>query len=625
MASAGRLILIAFLLLLGLEGVTLMPVRARLMLSVYAGVFAVLTFARRRIVLEQPLRRPAAVAFVLSVLPVIAAGFLGYEDPLRAVVEELQPTLVGWSVFLVLLPLVGEDRPGQPITAASDWRPSPIAVPAFVIAALVMLAVSHYLAAGRAAIISDEAVYLTQSRWMVFPQLTWTVDADIAPFFRMRKVDYLDGHLYGMYPPGWPALLAVFRYAGLEWWASVVLGTISAVLLYVLGRRLHSARMGALAAVLLVTSQFYLMSHAGYMAHAATIAALLAATWCMVDGIELSGWRRATRWFLAGALLGYVVTVRPLTGISIGASIGAWMMLRAWQVDRRSPWLLAVLVAAGGILPAALLITYNSLVLGSPLALGYQVMHPGMYDLGFGPRGFRVLDANLVWTPLTFDHTPYDALRMLTRRLVGMNTTFLPVGMLAPIAALAVAAGYRIPWSRVALFGVLPVTHFFYWYGGLRLYTELLPFLFLGTATMLLALHARWPRIAVAMTVMVLASQAVVALPWPPASGGGHRPWSVSDYVRRAQGRRATLLIADSLARTQGRLLLFSRERTHFDNQMDRLYQHNGNRFDGHILVARDRGALNIELMRRFPDRIPYLVEDQGEVQAATFTRIAPE
>lgn len=39
--------------------------------------------------------------------------------------------------------------------------------------------------------------------------------------------------------------------------------------------RLHSARAGAIAAVLLATSQEFVAAHAGYMAHAASMAALL--------------------------------------------------------------------------------------------------------------------------------------------------------------------------------------------------------------------------------------------------------------------------------------------------------------------------------------------------------------
>lgn len=83
-------------------------------------------------------------------------------------------------------------------------------------------------------------------------------------------------------------------------------------------------------------------------------------------------------------------------------------------------------------------------------------------------------------------------------------------------------------------------------------------------------------------------------------------------------------MAADSLAREHGRLLLFSREQTRFDIQIDRLYVFNGDGFDGRILVARDLGPRNAELISRFPDRVPFLVDDQGRDKSAIFTRIVP-
>jgi hypothetical protein len=614
-----RYIAAAGVLILALEGATLLPLRARLILGIHVAVLGLLAWMRRREILASgPLRLALGAGFALSVLPVLAGLFLGHEDPIQVLVVNLEPTLIGWCAVLVLLPLA---RDTAPDAWSRAWTPKPWHAALFIAGAFAVHAVAHQLAVQHLAIVSDEVVFLAQSRWMQFPQVAWPVDSDIAPFFRMRKVDYLNGQMYGMYPPGWPALLAAFRYVGLEWWSIVIVGSVSVVLTYLVGARLKGPRVGALAAVLLATSQMFLMNLAGYMSHGAGMVGLLGATWCLLVGIENRKWRRVVPWVVAGILFGFVVTARPLTGLAIGLSIGGWMLLRAWRVEPRTSITMAACVAIGGLLPAWLFIQYNMAVFGKPIALGHELMHPGLYELGFGQRGFRVLNENLEWVPFSFYHGPVQGLRYLLRRLAGLNTTFVPVGMLVPIAALAITAGFRIRWPLVAAFAILPVAYFFYWDSSIRHYVELLPFVLLAVAAMLVVLHDRWPRLTWGLVGTVLASQLILALPWQAGSGGGHRPWAASDYSgSAAPGRWATLLVADSLRKAHGRVLLFSREATRFDIQMDRLYVFNGDRFDGPVLVARDLGQRNAMLMERFPDRVPFLVEDQGRDRAAKFT-----
>jgi hypothetical protein len=606
----------ALVILLVLEVLADLSLRMRQELASYALVLGLVAWARRAYLLRPgPLRTPLLVCGLVSFGLVISTLFLGFEDPKIEMTRRLLPTVCGWVALLVILPLM-EDREAQPVPLT--WRPSLRVGAAWLALTFAGLAIAHALGSGRYAIGSDDAVYLTQARWMTFPQLTWSVSPDLAPFLVMRKVGYLDDHLFGMYAPGWPALLSVFRHVGLEWWSGVILGTLSVGLTYAVGKRLYDARMGAVAAALLATSAFFVFLHAGYMSHGATIAALLCATWCLHTGIDAVGARRGVLWFVAGALLGYVVIVRPLTGITIGTSIGLWMLLLASRKDRRLPLTMIALVVAGGIVPAAFLATYNTIVLGSPLAISYEVLHPGLYKLGFGVRG--VVESTAENPGFYFG--AIDALRSFVTRMVGLNTTFVPIGLLAPVVAIAVAAGFRIAWWQVGLFSLLPVAHFFYWYGNLRLYAELLPFLLLGIAAMLVHIHERWPRLAMGLGTLVLGSQLIVLLPWT-SPGDGHRPLVSSDYFSRAiPGRHATLLAADSLARVHGRVLLFSRDEDTFDNQIDRLYQHNGNRFSGPILVLRDRGDANADMIRRFSDRVPFLLEDRGRDEAARITQL---
>jgi Dolichyl-phosphate-mannose-protein mannosyltransferase len=620
LGALGRQVWLAIPVLVALELVAISGLRVRIMLAVYVGITAVLIWIRRRELLGKgPWRVPFLIGFALSVLLPISLIFFGGDDPLGRVIDQLLPTLTGWCIFLaVLVNGTGDAAAGGDVDRGPSVKQAVIGLAAV----FALLAVVHNLAVGNLALVADEVVYLVQSRFIAPGRWTVSVPPDVAPFFLMRQIGYLDGHLVGQYPPGWPMLLAGFRMLGLEWWSSVILGTVSVALTYQLGARLHSKRMGMIAAALLATSQVFVVGHAGYMSHAPAIVALLAATICLLKGLDQVAWRRWAWWAAAGALLGAVVTIRPLTGLSLGASVGIWMLLKAWQVDRRAPFVMAACVAVGGIIPATFFIGYNLSVLGEPLTTGYGVIHDNLYRLGFGTHGYMVLDADVQRVPVTFQFTPTMALDALLNRLASINVSYVAIGLLAPITVAAVAAGFRISWVPVGIFALIAVAHFFYRYPSIRLFTELLPFLLLSVASMLLAIRARWPKLASGLLAMLFMAQVVLAIPVPSGRPSGNRPLLDSDYGPGAPARLMALQTADSLARVHGNVLLFSREGTRFDNLIDRLYVFNTPTFDGRIVVARDRGQRNSELMRRYPDHVPFLVEDRHGQTPALFTRL---
>jgi len=280
-------------------------------------------------------------------------------------------------------------------------------------------------------------------------------------------------------------------------------------------------------------------------------------------------------------------------------------------------------VAVGGIVPASLFIAHNLSVFGEPLALGYDVIHRGLHSPGFGTKGYMALDANVDRVPVTFPFTPMMAVENLVARFAGVNTSFLPIGMLLPVAAAAIAAGFRISWPLLALFSLLPAVQFFFWSPQLRMYFELLPFLLLAVAAMLVTIQSRWPRLATALMAMLIITQAVLVIPADPKKPAGHRPWVASDYGPIAPARPLAFRSVDSLARAHEKVLLFSREATRYDNLIDRLYIFNEPDFNGRIVVARDRGALNQDLMRRYPEHVPILVEDRHGHTPAVFTQLA--
>ena len=611
--------LLAAFVLVGLDVLSASAVRRRWQLAATGLVFVVLLVRQREWLLRRESRIPVLVALLASFVPVFALGLYEASDRELVVMQQLLPTLIGWCVMLALALYTTGD---EGATETADWKPTRVQGLLALAAVFVLLATVHYLAVGDIAFVADEVVYLTQSRWIRPGQWTASMDADIAPFFLMRQIGYLDGHLVGQYPAGWPMVLAAFRMVGLEWWSSVILGTASIALLYRLGTKLHSRRVGAIAALLLATSQQFLFTHAGYMAHAITITCLLGATLCFLHGQDRRGWPRVLYWAVAGLLLGITVAARPLTGLTAGMSVGLWMLARTWNADRRAVATMIGAVIVGGIVPAAFFIAHNVAVTGGPLVLGYDAIHGGLYHLGFGTHGYMVLDENVNRVARTFEFTPAAAVKATFGRLAGVNTQYLPIGLLMPVVAAALIAGYRIRWGLVAVFTLLPLAHFFYRFPSLRMYTELLPFLLLAVATMLMTVWRRWPSLAAGLVVMTLLSQIVVTVPVPEERPAAFRQWLYSDYGPLAPARRQVFASIDSLQRAHGRILVFSREESEFDNLIDRIYIYNGGDFSGPVLVARDRGERNIELIRRHPDRVPFLVIDNTRLIPATITAI---
>jgi hypothetical protein len=559
------------------------------------------------------------VALVLGVSVAIALLFpllAGTQPRNYAVFGSVAPTLMGWALAFWILGS-RDDAPGIDLGA---WEPPRWAVPLLVAASVALIAAVHWLAVGTRAIVSDEVIYLLQSEWMWNRDYAWHLDRDLLPFFAMRKLGITpSGGLYGQYTPGWPLVLALFDLVGLRWWSGPLLGAATIWATQRLGTLLYGRAAGLLAGALLLVQPWFLLLHAGYMAHTATILAIaLAAVW-ILEGEMARGWGRTWRWLAVGMAIALAVTVRTLTGVALGASLGLWLVLRG-RSDVGTIVRCAVTVVAGALPLAVWFLHYNNATNGNPLTVSYQALHGAGFNLGFGARGFTGIDAALQRVPLPVSFTPRDAVEHLFQRLASINATFLPYALLAPALVLFAAHGYRPRWQVVAAFALLPALYFFYWGSEIRFYSEYLPFLLAWVAGGVVVLLRERPRVAAALVAAVVAGSALLNVPGRWSRISLDAPWMRSDYTG-SPARFAAFDSLEALQRTQGQLVVFVRERVpHYDILIDRLYQYNARGLEGPILVARDLGGRNAELVRRFPDRVPYLLEDNGRERAATIT-----
>lgn len=222
----------------------------------------------------------------------------------------------------------------------------------------------------------------------------------LPPLFAHENVVLDGGRWCALYPPGWPALLAVGWLAGVPWALAPLLLGLAVVGVWRLGRALFDPLTGLLAAAALAVSPFALLMSAGFLAHGP---ALCAAVWCLAllaegvgkgNGGSERGWGR----FLAAGLLGgAALLIRPFTAVALLAPAVVWALL-ARRRERR--WLAAAGWMALGVLPAvAAFLLYDRAVFGGAFTTGYQA-----YDAArFGSVGAMsaaagaALTRNLPW------------------------------------------------------------------------------------------------------------------------------------------------------------------------------------------------------------------------------------
>ncbi|MEP7381321.1 MAG: hypothetical protein ABI910_06515 [Gemmatimonadota bacterium] len=592
-----------------------------LTLEVLAGVLVAAMLAgalrARRVLLSPPYVVLVPLLMLASVTVSAAFPLLDAMEPRNiAVFGSVAPTLMGWALFFWLLGSHETSEGRDWLT----WSPPRWAVPALLVAAAVIIAVIHWLSVGTRAMVSDEVIYLLQGKWFFQRDYAWHVDPSLLPFFSMRKLGVSpSGGLYGQYTPGWPALLALFDAVGLRWWSGALLGAGSVWATTRLGTLLYSRSAGLLAGLLLLVQPWFLLLHAGYMAHPASILALaLAAVW-LLESETTEGWGRTWRWLAVGVAIAVAVSVRTLTGVALGASLGLWLVVRQ-RMTIGTLVRCALTVVIGALPIAAWFLQYNYATNGEALRVSYQALHGDGFNLGFGIRGFTGFNDQMqrVRIPVTF--TPRIAVSHLLQRLAGINLTFFPYALLLPSLVLFAAYRHRPRWLVVAVFAILPALYFFYWGSEIRFYSEFLPFLAVWIATGCLTVMRERPRLGSALLAATVASSAVLMV---PTRWGGitlDEPWVRSAYTG-SPSRFAAFDTLDQMQRERGKLLVFVQEQSKLlDVLMDRLYLYNIDGLESPILVVRDMGERNAALVARFPDRVPLLLRDNGRLTPVTIT-----
>lgn len=231
--------------------------------------------------------------------------------------------------------------------------------------------------------VPDEIAYIFQAKLLASARLTAPVPPvqDVFDFFYPPFIVVQNGRWASAYPFGHPLALSLGVKLGAIWLIPPLLGAATVLFTYGAGRKVYGSRVGFLAALLFVTSPFFLMTASNFMSHN-TAAFYLAGS---IFFIAIADRRPFVYGALSGLFFGLLFNTQPLTAVALIAPFGLLLLGSVAPRERRLDG--ANLVAgftAGGLLMLGAYFLHNYATTGDAFTSGLQLgANPGQF-VGFG-------------------------------------------------------------------------------------------------------------------------------------------------------------------------------------------------------------------------------------------------
>ena len=377
---------------------------------------------------------------------------------------------------------------GRIASPASDnfVRRLPGIAAAFVFCAATILNLTAF---DRTPRIPDEVAYLFQAKYFAAGHLYLAAPSpQIASALQFDFIAVLNNKWFSIFPPGWPAMLAIGVKAGMPNMVNPVLAALGIILSHDLLKRVVGSREAAVATLLLGLSPWYIAMAASLMSHVLTLVLTLGA-WCLLTRVK--NWSVGAP-FAAGLLLGWLFLTRPLDGVIVGMLTGVWFLTRL-NLRRANGWASLVAYALGCVILGGLIFPYNEMLTANPMLTPIDqyfnlMWHDGANRIGFGadigpPDAWQGLD-------IFPGHSPGEALIQAQYTLTRLNDELFGWGIGSlTLALIHMIWGRReaLDWWMIALIGVVAISVGFYWFndnfyiGPRYWFVMLWPIVFLST------------------------------------------------------------------------------------------------------------------------------------------------
>lgn len=446
----------------------------------------------------------------------------------------------------------------------------------------------------------DDAMYVYEARLLNEGDLT--LPAGEHEFFRPWASGVRDDRVVMKYAPPWPAVLAVSeRLTGsfLVGPAAVAAGAVG--LVYLLAREIwrDRRRVALVAAGVFALSPVTLIQSGTFLPYLFQLVTGLGFAVCLLAGLRRESPRLLA---LSGVALGVGLFARPFDAV-----LFALPFVTALVWSRRDRWAelarVAGFVACGAAPVVGLDLLYNAHTMGNPLSLPFTVTGP--YDtVGFGRRG--------IFADGTFNFTPRDGVEGLTRNLqwfpswsFGGIVTFLLAGVAVVVAARAgwrrhpwlwatagvavsVCAGYVFFWSPFSMSDRWPGVETL---GPFYHLAVLVPVVLLGAYGLDVLLRGTTLQRRLAMGAAGIGMVLTVLALSPKIEANAE----VRDEFEALDDQVDALRLRDAV------LVLPARGNDGFMSPTP--FLENRPDLDQSVLYAEDRGAENLALFDRHPDR----------------------
>jgi hypothetical protein len=241
----------------------------------------------------------------------------------------------------------------------------------------------------------DEYNYLYEAQTFAAGRL-WNAPLSPPEIFATNYIVQEPSRVFSSFPFGWPVLIAIALVLRIPpWMVNPLIGTATLGLVWALGARLYSGRIGVIAAALVASSPFFLFNAASYFSHPLCGALLAGAAYVASRNDRSRAWIPT----LVGFLIGWAVVARYLTGVICGVPVVLWLIRPGVSWVRT-----LLLVALGGLPWVAALAVYNQAMTGNPFALTTTALTVSLWLRdGWLLRSADILSTHLLrhflWTP----------------------------------------------------------------------------------------------------------------------------------------------------------------------------------------------------------------------------------
>lgn len=288
-----------------------------------------------------------------------------------------------------------------------------------------------------------------------------------------------NGKWYSQYPPGHAFFLMIGVLLGIPWIINPLLGALSVLIIFFLGKEIHDKKTGQLAAVFTILSPFFLFMSSEFMAHSSAMFTIALFALFFVKAVKEKTFVYAC---LAGISLGLCAIIRSYTAFALCIPFLVYGMILIFKKPRQYISLF-ITIAFFTLIFIAFLLIYNQITNGHPFKFGYTVLYGPGHGLGFGKGTWG--------SPHTFLKgltNFWDSIKALNLHLFGW-----PYISLLPVVILLISRKMR-RWDFIFFFSFLSlgIAYIFYWYHDLcfgpRFLYEALPFLVILSARAILVL-----------------------------------------------------------------------------------------------------------------------------------------